>query len=281
MKRLLLIVCVMLSPLSFSHEDDAVSGHPGTVTYLGNTGLLVDHGDVEILFDPFFHNHYDLYQLVPAEIRDAIFSNQPPYDSVEMILISHAHNDHFDKDDLVKYLKANPNTRLLAPAQAVDLFASIEGHESIEPQITPIKLAYGDAPQTFHFDGIQVDVVRIPHAGWPGRAHVSNLVFRVTLNDSATVMHMGDADSDDVHFKPLAAYWEQQTTDRAFPPYWFMLSPDGQRILDERINAKHATGVHVPVKVPAALINSGGDYFHQTGKTHPIKLSQSDSLIEE
>ncbi len=273
MKTILIISSLLISSVSFSHQDASQASHidDGSVTYLGNTGLLVDHGEQQILFDPFFHNHFGHYQLVPEETRTAIFSAQPPFDSIEMILISHAHADHFDAKDVVKYLTSHPATKLLAPSQAVNELQAITGYEAVEQQVTGIDLAYGDEPIELRFPGIEIDVVRIPHAGWPGRAHVSNLVYRVTLNDQATVMHMGDADPDDEHFKPWASYWESQITDRAYPPYWFMLTPNGQEIIANRINTKQATGVHVPIQVPEALKSSGADFFSETGSNHPIK----------
>jgi hypothetical protein len=56
--------------------------------------------------------------------------------------------------------------------------------------------------------------VRIPHAGWPGRADIENLVFRVTLksqSESVTVMHMGDA--DDNHYLPYKSHWQKRISD--------------------------------------------------------------------
>ena len=40
-----------------------------------------------------------------------------------------------------------------------------------------------------------------------GRVDIENIAWRVTLNKSTTVLHMGDADPNDVHFARDAAYW--------------------------------------------------------------------------
>ncbi len=265
MYKSLTLVMVFLSSLSAAGDDQA------QVQYLGNTGLLVDYQDQQVLFDPFFHNHFDTYQLVPEATRKAIFAGQAPYDSVEMILVSHAHGDHFDAADLVKYLQGSPATRLVAPAQAVEQLKTQAGFQTISGQIHAIGLAYQDQPVELTVGGIVVEAVRIPHAGWPSRAEVSNLVYRVTLNNDITVMHMGDADPNDEHFKPLQQHWQKQNTNHAFPPYWFLLTPDGQTILTDRINSQHHTAVHVPVKVPQALKSQDGHYFIKPGTTLVIK----------
>ncbi len=281
MKVLSLIILIVLTGLVHSHGstkhqsmNPVVETQSGEVTYLGNTGLMVSHGSEQVMFDPFFHNHYNNYQLVPEKIRTAIFDNKTPYESIEMILISHAHGDHFDANDLVKYLKSNPKTKLLAPTQAVDQLKSYDDFLGIEKQIHGIDLIYGDQPVEMEMGEIKVEVVRIPHAGWPGRADVSNLVYRVTLNNEITVMHMGDADPDDAHFKPWASYWEKRLTANSFPPYWFLTSDSGKQILSERINAKRHTGVHVPVKVPEDLKNSGGDFFSRPGEVFKLDSSK-------
>jgi hypothetical protein len=108
--------------------------------------------------------------------------------------------------------------------------------------------------------------VRIPHAGWPARAEVENLVFRVTLPDGATVMHMGDADANDDHFLPQQMHWQQKVTNTAFPPYWFFYSAEGRDILEQIINAKQHIGVHVPVKVPKQLSTSGKMFYSAPGQ---------------
>jgi len=160
MKTILIIISLLISSLSFSHQD-ASQADDGSVTYLGNTGLLVDHGEQQVLFDPFFHSHFGQYQLVPEATRDAIFSAQPPFDSIEMILISHAHGDHFDAKDVVRFLTKHPATKLLAPSQAVNELQAITGYEAVEKQVTGIDLAYGDEPIELKFPGIEVEVGRV------------------------------------------------------------------------------------------------------------------------
>jgi len=248
---------LILSFSSYSHEQQS------TATYLGNEGVMIQNGDNKIVFDPFFHNSYNHYQLVPEDIRHAIFKNIPPYDNIDVIFVSHDHGDHFSAVDMLKYLKAHPETKFIAPDQAIEKLADLAGSESVMKQTIGISLNKGDKPKVFKLDDFLVEAVRIPHSGWPNRASISNLVFRVTLNETVTVMHMGDADPNDIHFKPYKDYWENNLTNTAFPPYWFFTSKQGPFILDERINATNVIGVHVPVKVPADLKMTGEVYFSQ------------------
>jgi L-ascorbate metabolism protein UlaG (beta-lactamase superfamily) len=259
------MIVMLLTGALPAHSNEAPR-----VTYLGNTALMVEHQQTQVLFDPFFHQHFGHYQLVPENIRKDLFSGAAEYAGIEVIFISHAHGDHFDAGDLLMYLTTFPETQLVAPSQAIHELETADGFTGIKDQVHALELAYGDPPISVQLGQVSVDAVRIPHAGWPGRAHVSNLVYRVSLNDAITVMHMGDADPDDTHFKPLIKHWEAKWTDQAYPPYWFMLSDDGQQILQQRIHAHSAIGVHVPDALPADLKNTGADYFHQPGQRQTI-----------
>ena len=265
------LIALLLSGFAFSAFAESVIAQDNTtrsqvtssVTYLGNEGLLVQRGDTKVLFDPFFHNGFNTYQLVPESIRKALFSGEPPYDNISAIFISHAHGDHFAADDVTHFLQLHPNTTLVAPQQAIDELQLENGPQS---NIVAIELAYQEPPIYKKIGALEFDAVRIPHAGWPQRADVANILFRVRIEGALTVVHMGDADPNDEHFKPLIAHWDKQATDAAFPPYWFFVGRAGPMILQDRINAKTNIGVHVPIKVPFDLFNSGQQYFTEPGE---------------
>jgi len=232
---------------------------------------MIEHDGIKILFDPFFHNAFNTYQLVPDDIRAALFSNTKPYNDINAIFISHAHADHFSSSDLAKYLRTFSNIQLIAPKQAIDALLDLEDANDLAIQMHAIELEYQQQAISKTLGNIKFDAVRIPHAGWPQRAGISNLVFRVTLNDTITVVHMGDADPSDVHFKPLKAHWEKQKTNTAFPPYWFFTNADGQLILKDRISADENIGVHVPLNIPQDLIQSKEKFFSEPGEITEIK----------
>ena len=80
---------------------------------------------------------------------------------------------------------------------------------------------------------------------------MENIAYRVTLDGATTVLHLGDADTKDVHFAHDAEYWDRRHTDIAFPPYWYFQSQNGRSVLEHRLKPTHAVGVHVPVAIPS------------------------------
>jgi L-ascorbate metabolism protein UlaG (beta-lactamase superfamily) len=247
--------------------------HQTSVTYVANEAVLITNGNQKVLFDPFFHQAFGTYQLVPEDTKLAIFNGIPPFDNLTAIIISHAHGDHFAADDVLKYLQKYPNTQLIAPQQAVTELNALSGADQILPQVSSVKLAFNQGPKTLEVAGLVIDAVRIPHAGWPGRANIENLVFRVTLKNqgtSVTVMHMGDADPDDNHYLLYKDHWQKRVTDTALPPYWFYFSAEGRAILSDILNIKKSIGIHVPIEIPSQLKSSGEDYFSKPGESRLI-----------
>jgi len=251
------------------------------VQYIANEGMMITQGNLKILFDPLFHNSYNNYQLPSQKQRDAILAGKAPFDNVNIIFISHAHGDHFSAGDLNLWLQKNSSGTLITPAQALPQLQKSENwDETFLTRITAINLELGDDVDTkkisipgSHHDDFIVEAVRIPHAGWPQRADVQNIVYRVTIGEQSVVMHMGDADPNDEHYAPYNDHWKNRITHLAFPPYWFFGSEDGRSILDNRLNIQKAIGIHVPVKIPDWLLKSGQDFFSAPGEKRVIKAA--------
>lgn len=261
---LALTVSFTLVPMAKTEPLDT-SDHQRAI-YLGNEALLIQVGVVKILFDPFFHNDYGTYQLVPEKMRADIFAGKAPFNDITAIFVSHAHGDHFTADDMMKYLSRWQNVRLIAPAQAVRSLKMESGFTEVASRVTAVSLALGEPVWRQLLGNLEIEAVRIPHSGWPERASVENIVFRVLVDGRVSVTHLGDADVDEGHYQPYIEHWHEEATDVAFPPYWFKGNPLGEKILHDHMNVKRAVGVHVPRVVPPKLKNSDEEYFSKPGQ---------------
>lgn len=246
--RLGLLLCLLLpAGPALAHDTDSEA------RYLANEGLMVAHGETKILFDPLFNESYGQYRLLPDALRTALMNGEAPWDGIDAVFISHYHDDHFAPQDVLDYLHRNQSALLFAPAQAVSALQDIAAaDDAVFDRITAVYLEAGDPAQRLRRAGLVIEVVRIPHSGWPERRlEVENLAWRVTLADGPTVLHLGDADTSDLHYADAPDYWRERRLDMAFPPYWYFLSTSGLEVLAKRLQPAHAVGIHVPSSIPA------------------------------
>lgn len=261
-----------------------VSAHPvGEARYIANEGVMVQSGDLKILFDPIYSYGFGTYPEVPAETRAAMMAGNAPFDDVDAVFISHAHDDHFDAAGMIDYMLAHDDIRLIAPPQALDKMRETEKWDAtllsrIMAEDLPLNdsaqhvldLGEGHEPAT-----LSVTRLRVPHTGGERHLAVENMIYRVTLAPDATVMHLGDADADTDVFEAQSDLFGAVETDTAFAPYWFAYAP-GDAKTRRWLNAEHVIAIHVPIEVPDKLRDSGSDYFSIPGETRPIPMDDHD-----
>lgn len=267
----LLGFALCFASLSQAHQSG------GQVEYLGNEGVLISVCDTKILFDAFFDDDYGQYVLVPGETRADLLAGRSPYDGVDALFVSHAHDDHFSADTVLAYLLAHKQVVLFGPQQIVDVLRDANGGlDDMRSRIITFDTKPGDLPEHTALDKLTVDVVAIPHAGGARMADIDNLVFRVTVAGSSTVMHLGDAAADDTYFAQQPEFWEAKNTQMAFPPYWFLTSQSGKDILKNRVHAAKVVGIHVPMKAvgngDAWRQEIGADLFSDPGETRVVEM---------
>lgn len=225
--------------------------HASRATYLGNAGVMVEHGDTKVVFDPLFRNDYDRYERVPEDIESALFAGEASFHGIDAIFISHYHGDHFSPEVMLSFLEARTDIELYAPAQAVTALVEAGASDTVMARVNAVNLVYGDAPIKMNSGDLIIEAVRIPHSGWPeSMTDIENIAWRVTLDGETSVVHLGDADTKALHFDLHEDHWKGVATDLALPPYWYFLSPNGRTVLDTRIDEKLAVGVHVPASMP-------------------------------
>jgi L-ascorbate metabolism protein UlaG (beta-lactamase superfamily) len=236
-------VCVCLA--AFANAEDVID-----VKYLGNAGVLISHGETKIVFDPLFDEDFGTYERVPKDIEDALFAGTSPFDGLDAVFVSHHHDDHFSPERMVQLLQARPDLQLFGPRQAIESMP-IDGTDAALRNRLHSVTPDPEDEFTLEFDDIEINAVRIPHSGWPSRhADIENISFKVSLDERATVLHMGDAHTDPAFFDKQAEYWAERQLHLALPPYWYFLSNGGRTILDNHIHADEVFGVHVPKDVP-------------------------------
>lgn len=248
--------------------DDNATAH-----FLANEAIMVTAGETKILFDPLFTHSYG-YPLVAPATKARLMAGEGEFAGVDAVLVSHVHGDHFDAPEMNAYLAAHPEVILVAPHQArLDMQADAGWQPDFAERMRILPFVAQPQDLVIAADGdsaaISIEAVHIPHAGGPGRAHIQNMVYRVTLNGEATVMHLGDATQDPRDYTPHQAHFQARETHNAFPPYWLIADWGGDRVR-ATLNAEHVTGIHVPINAPISVRASREDFFTEAGETRAV-----------
>ncbi len=211
------------------------------VRYIANEGVLITSREKRVLIDGLHRKYDDAYAFLPDVEREKIETAKPPFDKIDLLLVSHMHGDHFHPESVGRYLTASPTTVLATSQQVVDLLAAgFNGYGSIKPRITPI--AY-QLKQRHPVKLAGIDVVFLGVGHGSGRhATIQNLGHVVSIGGKK-ILHVGDAEIAPEIFDAFDL--EKQGIDIAILPYWFLTHQSGQDLVEQHIRPKHVIAVHV------------------------------------
>jgi L-ascorbate metabolism protein UlaG (beta-lactamase superfamily) len=234
-------VLLVAAATSFGSAHTPVRQAGISITFLANEGVLLSSGDKQVLIDALFQKYGTGYAVPADSTRAALEGAKPPFDSVELILVTHRHGDHFHPASVVSHLLANPRATLLTSAQVID---SLRGRLPADNQLTPRLLARTTTPKARRrevVNGITVELLGLPHGGWRHR-HVEHLGYIVELG-GRRVLHVGDTDISEASFAPFRL--DTARIDVALLPTWMVMSKEGQRAIERWIRPKQVVAIHV------------------------------------
>jgi len=215
------------------------------VTFVGNSGFLITVGDKKVLIDAFFEGFPPGYTL-PANVRDLLVKAQPPFDSVDLILTTHAHGDHFSAAMVRQYLQTCPNAVFVSTTQSASQLSDF-GDRVIAAD--PVEAS----PVNLKANGVQVEAISMSHGYPPNDPKVIfNNAYVVTLN-GITFFHTGDiADLQDVEQYRLA----DKHIDLAFIQHFHLLDGGFRDLLNNDIGASCLFPIHYQFTEPVFDVNA-------------------------
>lgn len=235
-----LAVCGAAPPASvpgFSAPSAAVR-----VTFVGNAGFLITINGKKILIDAMFSGFAGGYRL-PQGVQEALVNARPPFDDIDLILVTHNHGDHFDAPMVRQHLRNDPKARLVSTAQVAGQLAEFG------TRITALAPAKGKPAQT-EVGGIQVQAVYLSHGAVPaGQEETVNFGYLATV-DGLRLFHTGDIDVNAVDMtEPLSSGGR---VDLAFVAHFFFDgNPLTQKFIREWISARYLFPIHYVYTTPA------------------------------
>ncbi len=188
------------------------------IMYIANAGFLIKTSNKKILIDGLFGNFESDWCTVPsAKIVEKLETCIEPFDQIDVILVTHAHVDHFNPEMVCKHLGNNPTCVLICPEQARLELEKTWGYESYKSRILEITPANEGGSHSVDIGGIGIKVYRLKHSAYylvnekTGRKYnkhkdVQNLGFMLEI-EGKKIFHGGDWGFEGVRrkYNPLKA----------------------------------------------------------------------------
>ena len=212
------------------------------VTFLANSGFLIQSGRYSVLIDAFLREPFELYAGLPDEVYKPLVNALPPFDKLMIVLVSHNHPDHVQMRGLEKYLGKNNQAQLMT---SPDVLLALQEHArdfaAIQHRLSPIPTKPGQINKILQ-EEMSIEFFQLEHGG--KLAEESTHLAHLLEMGGVRILHVGDAKPSLENFEPFDL--EKRAIDVAIVPYWFFNQAIGVRVLQEQIKARTVIVCHVP-----------------------------------
>ena len=237
MKRKAIIIFLILSYItltSFAQKNNVA------ISYVGNSGFLINIGDKKILIDALFKGYEGDY-ILPQEIQDKLCKAQAPFNDVDLIVVSHAHGDHVNPDMVKQHMQNNPKAIFASTQQLVDHMK-----DSTDRSIgfSPTK----EKSDRKEVQGITIESFLFPHG--PDSRTINN-AFLITVN-GITFFHTGDVDFDQFTFEEFRSLQlPEKNIDLSFIQHFYLTSDSiSRQFVTNGIGGKYIIPIHYHFTTP-------------------------------
>jgi L-ascorbate metabolism protein UlaG (beta-lactamase superfamily) len=221
-----------------------------TITFLANEGVMLASRTRKVFIDGLFLKYKTGFALPADSTQDALQRARPPFDGVDVVLVTHRHGDHFHPIPVAAHLRANPRATLLTSRQVID---TLRRHALARDLSNTRFMARTMSPGTRRrevVNGVTVELLGIPHGGgWRSRG-LEHLAYIVEMG-GRRVLHTGDADLTDEVLAPFRL--DTARIDVALVPAWLLTNQKSRRAIVRWIRPGQVIGIHVGEGVEARI----------------------------
>lgn len=203
MNRIVFISLFFLSFVVAAEANDALE-----VVYIANEGFMLESGGDKVLIDALFGKEdLGFCDVPPRALLKKLLAAAPPFDDVDLIVVSHDHLDHFDAEMAAEYLKNNAQCELIGTEQVEASLKKCKDYESLKGRIHGVTPA-AESIQKMTVNEIEVSVLRLKHCTYcetdketgekiDRHRNMQNIGVIIQLGNNK-IFHIGDSGMDNV-----------------------------------------------------------------------------------
>ena len=269
MKKQIFIICLLLVVvgISIDAQEDNISKLTGSYSgqqppsvasklklsltqeplvflHAANMGVLISLGDLKIMIDGLFTSTHPDFRNPTPETLKSMINGEAPFDGVDLVLVTHKDQDHFNAAMMVHYMETHSGPILVAPSDAVEeMRKAASDCSAISSRVIPIdlKIRKSVKKEVAH---IPLTIIRTTPgtSTWP-----MNLMSLIDLNGWC-VFHEGDASGRSDDYRGLGL--ESFPVDLVVVQYSWPIHPHlpFQGFLLELLKPEHIALAHINIK---------------------------------
>jgi L-ascorbate metabolism protein UlaG (beta-lactamase superfamily) len=237
-------------------RGESSAAAPGVdVVFLANEGVYLTGGERGVLLDGCVRVPYLEYGAVPDEVWEKLLRGEAPFERLDLVLVSHAHRDHFQVEAARELLLARRETRWVVHREvATAIESGWTRWPEVTGQVTAVAPVDGERA-AYRVAGLEVELLRLPHG--PARSMPENLAHVVQIG-GRTLVHVGDARASR---EDLArAGLQGRRFDVALLPFWYWGSPTWSAALDALAGRLGSVALHRPPGDPLPTRGEGSPH---------------------
>ncbi len=213
--------------LQSTHLEKKTQGTPALeICYIANDGFLITSPTKKVLIDALQKNPVVASASTADDVFKKMINSQPPFEHINLLLITHAHSDHFDPPMVTQFLLNHPETVLLSSQRVMEELnkASAKNYDNIKHQLKNVNLEFGSITEMTVND-IDIKIVGLNH-NTPENKYL-NLGFIITMG-GIKLFHSGDTNwrSSEKYFEDF--HLDKEEIDVALLDQYSLWNPLGQ-----------------------------------------------------
>jgi len=256
-------------PLLFSFTTLSIAQDTARVSayFIGSHGYLLESSKAKVALDALIYWEGDNYGYIkpPLAVAEEMEAAAPPFDSLDLILIGHAHNDHYNTEIVERSMLKNEDAVLVTtPGVLDDIEASVDSLSFYSDRIWVPELELFQSADTIIHD-IPLTITCIPH----GNYNMELYVPAIELDSIRFVQLNGWNSLTTQEYDTLGFNKEQ--ADVIFLCYSYLLDNSKFELFSEHIHPVFSTISHVD-GASSTRLNQIQDSIMEKREEYPMNM---------
>lgn len=209
------------------------------ISYISNAGVFLRSGDSKVLIDGLCNCTGKIYKNLPGALRNKIVAGLPPYNNIDLLLITHHHSDHFDPWSILEFLQFNLKGIIIAGQDVIKRLLKLKADLPMS-RFIPANNPNGLKVTLYDTDNLRIKAIPLVHDGEKFK-NVRNIAYIIEV-EGKKILNVGDAKPSQDNFINLM----EENIDLLIAPFPYVSLASSRRVVEKYIRPRKIAAVHFP-----------------------------------